>query len=382
MKKLVVLGKTLDVKLSHSFIQNAACPFYLKCNYVDKLQEKYIRVAAERGKAIHEALATLLQGCVDKGIQPSDLHDTLIREVVQNHTPSHIMSEVGLILSWAMMWRDKFKLPAHVEGIEEKIGLDDEYDECEFATASYRGILDLWQLKDGHALITDWKSQNHIMSQTELDQHEQMTFYCWLLWKLYPDDIEKFTCRIWYLRYNFFMDTVRTEQDLIEFENALIIKERKITEITSWDPIPGKHCGYCDYILHCPIAKDLSPENQAIITQEQAIIAAQKLTVIEALKGELTNNLKEYVKANDEVMIGDNWVYGYSHSQSDKWSAEKLAPILKKHGHDVSELANADTKKVKKLLKQATKENPALAADIEKIREEKHTTKFQGYQRK
>jgi hypothetical protein len=382
MKTLTILGQELKIKMSHSFINNAACPFYLKCNYVDKLGDKFIRVAAERGKACHEAIHELLQGCIDREITTRDLPATLISAAVQKHTPHHILHEIPDILEWITQWAERFRMPAHINGLEEKVGLDDLFDECDFHEASYRGVIDMLQIKGDHALVTDWKSQAHIMSQGELDAHEQMTFYCWLIWKLYPDEVTRFTARIWYLRYGFWMDTVRTEDDLIAFEQALMIKERKISEITSWDPIPGKHCGYCDYILSCPIALDLSPENQAIITQDQAIIAAQKLTVMDALKKELTAGVKQYVDTADNVMIGDDWVYGKNHTVSDKWDVKKLAPVLKKHNRDLADFCNADTKKVKKLLKEAAKDDPALQADLENIREEKHQTKFQGYQRK
>lgn len=381
MKKLTVLGEELKVKLSPSFIANAACPFYLKCNYVDHIQERYIRIASLRGKACHESIYTLLRGCLKEEIQPSELPDTLIRKTVEKNIPHEILSETAQILSWVMKWCERFKLPSHVVGIEEKIGLDDEYDECQFKEASYRGIIDLLQIKNSHAVITDWKSQPHIMPETELNEHEQLTFYCWLVWKLYPD-VERFTARIWYLRYGFYADTVRTERDLEEFEYSLVIKERKIAEISNWDPIPGKHCQYCDYILRCPIALDLSPENPEIITQSQAVIAAQKITVIETLLKQLKEGLKTYVKENDDVRIGDDWIYGYKHSVSDQWNADKLADILLEHGVSIGEVVNPDVRKIKKLLKEASKNNPALEAALEASREEKHNTVFKGYQKK
>jgi hypothetical protein len=381
MKKLTVLGQELNIKLSHSFIQNAACPFYLKCNYVDRLQERYVRIPAERGKAAHEAVYALLRGCIEKSIMPQDLPDDLIREAVAEFIPHQILGESGDIFNWVRLWAERFKGMSHIVGIEEKIGLDDEYDETDFSDASYRGIIDLLQMKHEHAVITDWKSQPHIMSQTELDEHEQMTFYCWLVWKLYPE-IEKFTARIWYLRYGFYAETVRTEEDLEAFEHALMIKERKIAEIDSWDPIPGKHCQYCDFIMNCPIAQDLGPENPHIISQEQAIIAAQKLTVIETLRKQLTDGLKDYVKANDDVRIGDNWVYGFHARTSSKWDPKKLSDVLAEHDLDLAEYVNVDARKLQKLLKTAAKEDPGLEAALEEITEESHRTEFKGAQLK
>ena len=54
MKVIQIQGKELKLKLSPSFMQNAACPAYLKFHYVDKIDERWVRVEAERPRILEQ----------------------------------------------------------------------------------------------------------------------------------------------------------------------------------------------------------------------------------------------------------------------------------------------------------------------------------------
>jgi putative RecB family exonuclease len=381
MKKLTVLGQTLDVRLSPSFIQNAACPLYLRCRYVDKVDERYVRVAAARGSAAHAAIAELTRHCLEKEIQPSSLKDDQIRAAVQKHTPALILSEVGAIFGWLKLWADRFKISKHLYGYEERVALDEQYQECSWDEAAYRGILDLIDIERAHCTVTDYKSQPLIMSQTELDEHEQMTMYCWLASKLY-DFIDRFTVRIWYLRYGFYAETSRTLEDIEMFEHALKIKESKILEIADWDPVPGKHCQYCEYIHLCPLSQRDGLGTTPIITQEQAVEAAQRITVMDAYLKELKSKLKLYINHNDDVRVGNDWIYGFRHLEATFWDSvdvERILADFQIEGHALSEVTNIDKRKMGKLLKELAKENPALESELAEAVKVRHETRFEGY---
>lgn len=381
MKKLVVLGQELPLKLSPSFLTNAACPRYLKLHYIDKVDKQYIRVAAERGSAAHAALAELIQICQEASIQPSSLSMDQIADAVKRHTPHFILSEIADILAWCRLWAERYQISKHIYGVEEKVALDEAFDDTEWDNASYRGILDVVDVHGNHCTVTDWKSQPHILTQAELDAHEQMTMYCWLASKLYPH-IEKYTARIWYLRYGFYAETTRTAEDLEAFEQMLMIKEQKILEIDNWDPIPGKHCQYCDVIMHCSLATDVSDLNTEVISQDQAIRAAQRITAMDALSKELKGKLKAYVKENDTVVFGDinnRFAWGYRSKESVYFDVSELVELLLEHGHELAEVANIDAKKLKKLRKIAAKEDPALEEGISSLEKTRTKSEFRGH---
>lgn len=386
MKLIRVQGNELKLRLSPTFIQNAACPAYLNFRYILKVKDQYTRIAAERGKASHGAIAELIEYARTNEVAIKDISEELLRDVINKHLPHTIVSELGLVYTWVKLWRDRFELPSDLHGVEDRIALDDEYNESNWDDASYRGILDLSQINGAHGTLTDWKSQPNIVAQSELDMvvgsdiAEQMTMYAWLAWKHYPF-LKTFTIRIWYLRYGFYAETSRTVDQLAEFENILMIKEQKISEISDWEPIPGRHCQYCDYIHRCSIAQNLSPDNSEVITQEQAVLAAQRVTVYEALTKDLKAKLKIYVNANDEVRIGDNWYAGYHKKTGVSYNVAKVDESLAKQNRRLSEVASIDAKKMKKLLKQAAYESPDLESDIEDAQKPTHKTEFKMYRR-
>ena len=377
-KILEVNGEKLTIKISPTFLDKAACPKYLHLHYIKKVDDRYIRVAAERGSAVHAVLAELLILCQEAQIQPSSLSIDQIAESVRRHTAHRILPETGEILAWCRLWAERYKISKHIYGVEEKVGLDADFDDTEWDLASYRGILDVVDVEKNHLTVTDWKSQPHILNQSELDAHDQMTMYCWLASKLYPH-IETFTARIWYLRYGFHAETQRTMADLEAFEQALMIKEQKILDIDNWEPIPGKHCQYCDVIRHCTLANDLSPTNIHVISQEQAVLVAQRITVMDVLSKELKAQLKAYVKENDSVRIGDNWVWGFRSKDSKYFDMAELVEVLVEHGHQFEEVANLDARKLKKLRKVAVKEDPALEEEITRLEKVKVKVEFRGY---
>jgi hypothetical protein len=380
-KILEINGDKLTIKLSPTFIDKAACPRYLKLHYVDKVDERWVRVAAEKGTAVHAAIAELIELCQEASVQPSALSLDQIAESVARHTRHRLLPETGEIMAWTRLWAERYQISKHLVGSEETVALDHEFEDTEWESASYRGILDVIDINKNHLTVTDWKSQPHILNQAELDAHEQGTMYCWLASKLYPH-IDTFTFRIWYLRYGFYAETTRTAADLEAFERTLMIKEQKILEIDNWDPIPGKHCQYCDVINHCDLAQDLSLTNTNIISHEQAIKAAQRITVTEVLLKELKSQLKNYVKENDAVVIGEassRWVWGFRSKESTYWKAEELAEVLSEHGHELAEVASVDARKMKKLVKQAAKDNPELEADLAKIERTRVKAEFRGY---
>ena len=379
MKLLRLLGDEVKLRLSPTFCDKANCPLFLKLHYVDRVGEKFVRIEADRGSVVHAAVADLVRHCHEKGIQPREIEGSMISKTLQEHATPSVMSELNLMLSWLHSWAENFELSENYFGHEEMLALDEEFDECEWENGSYRGILDLIETDDERCDVTDWKSQPHILSQTDLDAHEQMTHYLWLAWKAYPH-FTKFRARIWYLRYGFGMYTERSIEDLVSFEQALMIKERKILETETWDPIPGKHCQYCDYVHLCPFGESEVVEEGEIITQEQAVHAAAQITVGDEREKRLKAKHKEYVKSDDDVNVGKDWVYGYHASSSFAFDAVELEEVLDEYEISLSDYVNVDMKKLKKLLKASAYDNPSLEVALQGIKREKHSTRFIGSQ--
>jgi len=383
MRVLEVMGEKLEVKVSPTWLDKAVCPAALKFQYIDKRKRDY-SVAAERGSAAHEAISDLTNICLDRSCQPKDLSDDVVSKIVDDKTDHRLFEEVQNILQWVQKWRDRYRLSKYMVGHEERMAIDTNFDEVDWNVADYRGIVDVIDIHGTHCVVTDYKSQPHVVSQTELDNHFQLTFYTWLVSKFYPF-VKTFEVRLWYLRYGFYATTPRTMDQIAEFEEGLMLKVKKVMSIDSWDPIPGTYCKWCDHTGVCPIGRpdkngNYSPIPEAIITDKQAKFYASELRVLEERRKKLSDAVRNYVKGQEEpVDLGNGFAYGYIPSESMFFAPDKVMSVLRDHGVDPSAYATFSATTMKKLLKITERDQPSLYQDLEDIVNIRAKTRFGGF---
>jgi len=383
VRLLKILDHELKVKISPSWLDKAACPAALKFEYIDKLPRPY-SIPAERGSAAHEAIAELTKLCLDMGRQPNELDDTSVEETVLKHADHRLLVELPNIVEWVKLWRDRYKLSKFLVGFEERMAIDENYNECDWKAAAYRGIVDLIDINGTHCKVTDYKSQPNILSQTDLDEHFQLTFYAWLVSKFYPF-VRTFEVRIWYLRYGMMRSTPRTVMQLKDFETDLLLKVDKVMAIKDWEPIPCDYCKWCDHTGRCPVGQpdekgDYEVIPEVILTEEQAQHYGGELRVLDERRKKLSAAIREYVKGSEDILkISSDYGYGYKESSSSYFPPDKVLKVLKDHGVDPAEHATFSATVMKKLLKTAKKEQPSLHLDLESIADTKHKTKFEGF---
>jgi len=103
----------------------------------------------------------------------------------------------------------------------------------------------------------------------------------------------------------------------------------KIEAERHFDPAPGNFCSWCGVQDHCEVmAKAVVPaEVRAVATREQAEKAASLLLAMRQMDKLVTDRLKEFVKGNGPVTVGD-LVFGprtrVSHSPDAKAVVEAL----------------------------------------------------------
>lgn len=99
--------------------------------------------------------------------------------------------------------------------------------------------------------------------------------------------------------------------DLAEVPDELEARIKTIEADKDYDPTPGSFCGLCGVTAHCSVmSQALAPvEVLAPATREQAEKAASLLLTLQWMEKELAARLKEWVKDNPPIQVGD-LVYG------------------------------------------------------------------------
>ena len=122
-------------------------------------------------------------------------------------------------------------------------------------------------------------------------------------------------------------------QDLAEVPDELEARIRTIEADKNYDPTPGSFCGLCGVTAHCPVmSQALAPvEFLAPATREQAEKAASLLLTLQKMEKELAARLKEWVKENGPVQVGD-MIYGPARVVSYDLNAQAVVQVLLEAG--------------------------------------------------
>jgi len=382
VEKLVILGDELPLKISPNFLKQAACPRNLKLMYINKEVNRYVRANTVRGAAAHEAIAEVTRLALTTNRKLVDFSNDEIRDIVAKNTPSLAYAEIGNIYKWVLLWRDRFFITNHIVGHEEKMAIDEKFQECSWDKATYRGIVDYIDIDEDEGLIIDYKSQANILSESDLTNHEQLSFYCWLVNKFYPH-VNHFRARIWYLQYGFYAETERTSADLAVFEQQMFLRIQAIRKIENWDPVPGEHCNFCDYIHLCPYATEEEILPTKVLSDTQALRLARGVRVKEEWVSKAKKQLKAFVDGNNDVELlgtnGSRYVFGYRMAPSYKYDFSIVKEVLVSAGIPLSDALRVDARDMKRIEKGLIRNNPLLADRLEEAKTRTGKTMFKGY---
>jgi hypothetical protein len=163
----------------------------------------------------------------------------------------------------------------------------------------------------------------------------QLRTYGWgLKQALYPE-VEEVLLRLHFLRYGKEREVLLSPQDLDGVPEELQTRIEVIEADQTFTPTPGSFCGMCGLTAHCPVmSQALAPvEVLAPATREQAEKAASLLLTLRQMEKELAARLKEWVKENGPVQVGD-LTYGPSPVTSYDLDAQAVVEFLLREGLD------------------------------------------------
>jgi RecB family exonuclease len=300
------------------------CPWAYKTVYLDRIPRAK-NEARETGQLLHGLVADYLNRLIATG-QPTDW------DWARGATPKEALADA--VEMWSRFY-ETFALPQGLEspGVENRLAFDGNWQPCEFFSdeAYFRMVIDFHFRQDSLGVIVDWKTNREVPQTVAKDL--QLRTYGWgLRQALYPE-VQEVLLRLHFLRYGKEREVMLESQDLAEVPDELEARIRTIEADKNYDPTPGSFCGLCGVTPHCPVmSQALAPiEVLAPTTREQAEKTASLLLTLQKMEKELAARLKEWVKENGPVQVGD-MIYGPARVVSYDLNAQAVVQVLLEAG--------------------------------------------------
>jgi len=247
--------------------------------------------------------------------------------------------------------------------IEEYVGLDkDGNPTTNPDEVFFGGTMDLVQgEQDGEILITDYKRQFNILSETDIAKKFQTKVYLCILARMF--NATKVTFRMYFLRWNTWRDvSVSGIEAALWWDEICDVAEARQSLIETWKDnpiaIPGDFCSLCFFANECPALSLDSSETGVIRNSVDASIAAGLLLIGKKRVSEGERLLKAWCSNNGNVQIGDSY-FGYHVSENPSWNVtnhEEFDKIVSGQNSKPQAYKNYKSDKLKSIMKKAEKE--------------------------
>jgi len=274
------------------------CPWAYKTVYLDCIPRAK-NEARETGQLLHSLVAEYLNRLIATG-QPTDW------DWARGATPKEALADV--MEMWERFY-GTFALPEGLEspGVENCLAFDASWQPCEFFSdeAYFRMVIDFHFRQESLGVIVDWKTNREVPQTVAKDL--QLRTYGWGMKKALYHEIQEVLLRLHFLRYGKEREIMLESQDLTDVPDELEARISTIEADKNYGPTPGSFCGLCGVTAHCPVmSQALAPiEVMAPATREEAEKAASLLLTLQKMEKELAARLKDWVKVNGPVEVGD-----------------------------------------------------------------------------
>lgn len=236
-------------------------------------------------------------------------------------------------------------------------------DEEKEVTHILTGIIDrIDKIEDNEFEIIDYKTTSHILPQSSLSNHLQLSIYTLGFLTKWPflTSLENLNLTLYYLKHNEKLSTKLTTEDIIKTKNRVLKNIREI-EKNYFPPIPSPLCRSCPYRSYCPMWSHLyqssTPEESEIkkLISEYFCLKTkldQDKAKLNLIKQQINNYLE---KKGLERIFGEEGYFQKSEQIQVSYDLEKLKKILQPY-ELWEEVLSLDKKKLEKLMKNLSPE--------------------------
>jgi putative RecB family exonuclease len=290
-----------------------SCKLKYKYYYIDKLASELQTIEAFRGAIIHEVLEEFYKLIKGGSVKPLEWVLAKYKELWDKNYTSTIT-----IVKQQFTVEDYFN-----QGKQSLIDYYDRYkpfnqakvvdtERSLFFTlkhngAAYRlqGILDRldWNDKADAFEIHDYKVTTSLMTQEQADSDWQLGLYYIALREKWPD--VKQAKLIWHsLLFNKELVSSRTESQLTELQDKVVVKINEIESCTDFPPRKSELCYWCDYQKICPLWKHPKAMEELSATEyknDPGVTLVSKYAELQEAKDELKEKLYELEEEQKKI---------------------------------------------------------------------------------
>ncbi len=225
-----------------------SCPEAYKIKYIDKtFPDLPLSIHLFLGSEVHEALEWLYQEKDFREIELDDLIEYFIKNWKDKYSDEIRITEgdeevyFNRGIKFLVDYYQKYKpFSENTVEIEKKIlfPLDEEH--------FIQGYVDRIVLKGDKYEVHDYKTNQRIKSQEEVDEDRQLAFYHLGLQELFGQEIK--VDLIWhFLAFNEKVVSTRTGEELEKLRKDTLALIEKIENNSEWNACGSKWCDWCAY---------------------------------------------------------------------------------------------------------------------------------------
>jgi putative RecB family exonuclease len=244
---------------SHSSISTfKQCPLKFKLRYIDKIKPEFRQtIEAFMGGVVHEVL------------------EDMYAQVKEGKIPDFLELQENLIQKWKTQWKDE--IPIIKQGMTKEkyfeqalrflddyyakyhpfnqgeiIGLEQQVN-INIEGKQLVGYIDRLEKRGDEYYIIDYKTNNWLKSQEDIDSDKQLATYQIAIMEQYKTD--KVVLNWHFLNFNELLQSRRTPKQIDELKKELL---NSINQIESAKEFPGcktRLCDWCEFKTQCPMFK-------------------------------------------------------------------------------------------------------------------------------
>ncbi len=346
------------------------CKYKYKLQYIDKVKVDIPdTVETFMGKLVHEALEKLYKDLqFQKRNSKQNLIDFYLMRWEQEWTDKVLIAKKeysednykDMGIKFVSDYYDHYKPFNHLR----TVGLETE-DRMQLEDGNqYHVRIDRLACdKEGNYYVCDYKTNNRLKAQGELDEDRQLAMYSLWVKNQFPDC--KSVKLVWYfLAFDKEMVSERSEEQLLQLKKSTEDLIAEIESNTEWPTTVTALCGWCKFKPICPTWKheaeleEKTPEEFAEddgvkLVDELAVLEGQKKQVSDRIS-EIKSQLVEFAKQKEvQAVFGSEKrvsVKGYEWLEYPK--SEEFYSILKEKGL-WDDVLGVNGSKMQKVLKKS-----------------------------